>query len=133
MAFPVFKAVPNSGQNDSHHIFTWKVVQDLQAKVAKYGINCPEVMQLIHVINATVLAPYGIGHLARILFQPAQYGVFQNTWRQLAKKQLCMACNYLGRTLVGVNALLGNGLFFTSKVGPSGFGTGSIIRHECFN
>lgn len=37
MAFPVFKAVPNSGQNDSHQVFAWKIAQDLQAKVAKFG------------------------------------------------------------------------------------------------
>lgn len=56
-------------------------MQDHQAKVAKYGINFPEVTQLIHVINADVLVPYDIVHLARILFQPVQYGVFQNIWR----------------------------------------------------
>lgn len=55
MAFPVFKAVPGTGQNDTHHIFAWKVVQDLQLKVAQFGINSSEVMQLIHVINAVCL------------------------------------------------------------------------------
>lgn len=85
MAFPVFKVVPNSGKSDSHQVFAWKVMQDLQAKVAKYGINSPEVMQLICVINADVLAPYDIMNCAIILFQSVQYNVFQNTWRQLAK------------------------------------------------
>lgn len=56
-------------------------MQDFQAKVANYGINSPE-MQLICVINANVLAPYDIMHLATVLFQPVQYGVFQNTCRQ---------------------------------------------------
>lgn len=60
MASPVFKAVPNSGKSDSHQVFAWKVVQDLHTKVAKYGINSPEVMQLTHVINADVLGPYDI-------------------------------------------------------------------------
>lgn len=26
MAFPVFKAIPNSRQNNSHKVFAWKIV-----------------------------------------------------------------------------------------------------------
>lgn len=36
-AFPVFQAVPNSGQIDTHQDFAWEVVQDLPTKVAKFG------------------------------------------------------------------------------------------------
>lgn len=63
MTFPVFKAIPGSGQNDSHQAFAWKFVQDLQTKVAKFGINSSEVMQVVCVLNADVLAPYDIMHL----------------------------------------------------------------------
>lgn len=117
MAFPVFKAVPNSGQNYSHQVFAWKVVQDLQAKVTKFGINSPEVMQLMQlicVINADLLAHYDIMHLATILFQPVQHGVFQNTWRQLAEQT---ALNNMQlpqqdpHYVVGVDALLSHGPF----------------------
>lgn len=79
VAFPVFKAVPNSGQQDSHQVFAWRVVQDLQSKADQYGLNSSQVMQVICVLNADVLAPYDIVHLATILFQPVQYGVFQAT------------------------------------------------------
>lgn len=76
ITFPVFNAVPNPGQNDSDQVFAWRVVQDLQAKVAKFGVNSPEVMQLILIINYHVLASYDIMPLATIFFQPVQYGVF---------------------------------------------------------
>ncbi|KAF4794470.1 hypothetical protein TURU_101853 [Turdus rufiventris] len=110
MAFPVFKAVPNSGQNDSHQVFAWKVVQDLQTKVAEFGINSQEVMQLISVINADVLAPYDIMHLATILLQPVQYSVFQNTWRQLAEQKALENMQLPQQDpchALGVDALLG--------------------------
>lgn len=60
-------------------------MQDLQSKVAKFGINSPEVMQLIRIVYTDLLSPYDIVHLATVLFQPAQYKVFQENWRQLAK------------------------------------------------
>lgn len=41
-AFPVEKALPSSGQPDKHAIIAWKVVQDLQSKVAQYGLGSPE-------------------------------------------------------------------------------------------
>lgn len=45
-------------------------MQDFQAKVAKFGVNSPEVMQLISLVNAEVFVPYDIMQLAKILFQP---------------------------------------------------------------
>ncbi|XP_057879888.1 endogenous retrovirus group K member 5 Gag polyprotein-like [Melospiza georgiana] len=114
MAFPVFKAVPGTGQNDSHHVFAWRVVQDLQSKVAQYGINSSEVMQLIRVINADLLAPYDITHLATILFQPVQYGVFQETWRRVAERTALTNMQlpqHDPRHAVGVDALMGSGPF----------------------
>lgn len=41
MACLVFKAAPNSGQNDDHHVIAWKVVQDLQTK----WINMESILQ----------------------------------------------------------------------------------------
>lgn len=71
-------------------------------------------MQLISVINADLLAPYDVAHLATVLFQSVQHGAFQNTWKQpaewtaLSNMQLpqedhCHA--------VGVDVLLSNGPF----------------------
>lgn len=54
--------------------------------MAIFGIHSSQVMQLIGVINADLLAPYDIMHLVAVLFQPVQHGVFQTTWRQLAEQ-----------------------------------------------
>ncbi|RMC20615.1 hypothetical protein DUI87_01467 [Hirundo rustica rustica] len=83
-AFPVFKANPGSGQPDTRHVISWKAVMDLRDKVAKYGLGSSEVMQMIRVINADLLAPYDIRHLAQVLFQPVRLEVFEANWRQLA-------------------------------------------------
>lgn len=140
MAFPVFKAVPNSGQNDSHQVFAWKVVLDLQAKVAKFGINSSEVMQLIHVTNADLLALYDIMHLATILFQPVEHGVFQKTCRHLPEQTALNNMElpqHSPNHAVGIDALLkGNGplLIQTYRHGRIlWFNTGSTNRYECYN
>ncbi|KAL2308565.1 hypothetical protein Nmel_001611 [Mimus melanotis] len=83
-AFPVFKAVPGSGQTDRHDPVAWWVVQDLQDKVAKYGLGSAQVMQIIRVLNTDLLAPYDIRHLAQVLFQPVQFKLFEENWRQMA-------------------------------------------------
>lgn len=53
--YPVFKASPGSNQQDSHSVIAWKVVQNLQMRVAKYGLRSPEVMQIIRVINIDLI------------------------------------------------------------------------------
>lgn len=53
--YPVFKASPGSNQQDSHSVIAWKVVQNLQMRVAKYGLRSPEVMQIIWVINIDLI------------------------------------------------------------------------------
>lgn len=72
-AFPVQKALPNSGLPDRHANIAWRVVQDLQSKVAQHGLGSPEVMQVIRVMNTELLSPFDIKHLAQVLFQPAIY------------------------------------------------------------
>ncbi|KAL2294532.1 hypothetical protein Nmel_008268 [Mimus melanotis] len=84
--FPVFKTVPGSGQADRHDVIAWRVVQDLQDKVAKYGLGSPQVMQIITALNTDLLAPYDIRHLAQVLFQPVQFKLFEENWRQMADK-----------------------------------------------
>ncbi|XP_058719366.1 endogenous retrovirus group K member 113 Gag polyprotein-like [Poecile atricapillus] len=85
-AFPVFKATPNTGQADKHNVIAWRVVQDIQSKVAQYGLGSPEVMQIIRVLDTDVLAPFDIRHLAQVLFQPVQFKVFEDNWRQMAQR-----------------------------------------------
>ncbi|XP_041892118.1 uncharacterized protein LOC121668410 [Corvus kubaryi] len=54
-AFPAYKALPDSGEHDKHEVIAWKVAQDLQSKVAQYGLGSAEVMQIIRVINTDLL------------------------------------------------------------------------------
>ncbi|KAL2299216.1 hypothetical protein Nmel_002940 [Mimus melanotis] len=84
--FPVFKVVLGSGQADRHDVIAWRVVQDLQDKVEKYGLGSPQVVQIIRVLNTDLLAPYDIRHLAQVLFQPVQFKLFEENWRQMADK-----------------------------------------------
>ncbi|XP_036262129.1 uncharacterized protein LOC118701558 [Molothrus ater] len=114
VAFPVFKTAPNLGQQGSHQVFAWRVVQDLQSKVDQYGVNSLQVMQVIRVLNADVLVPYDIVHLATILFHPVQYGVFQATWKHMVERialDNMQLPQHDPRHAVGVYALLGNGPF----------------------
>lgn len=85
-AFPVFKAVPNMGQVDRHDVVAWKVVQDLQDKVEKYGLGSLEVMQVIRVLNTDLLVPFDIKHLGQVLFQHVQFRVFEDNWTQVSDK-----------------------------------------------
>ncbi|XP_049649841.1 uncharacterized protein LOC126035351 [Accipiter gentilis] len=114
VTFPVFKAAAGTNRHDEHNPIGWRVVQDLQNKVQKFGINSPEVMQLIRIISTDLLCPYDIMHLAQVLFQPVQLQVFQSTWRQMARaaalhnSRLPQGDPRLG---LGEDALLGEGQY----------------------
>ncbi|KAL2310932.1 hypothetical protein Nmel_002615, partial [Mimus melanotis] len=112
--FPVFKAVPGSGQADRHDVIAWRVVQDLQDKVAKYGLGSSQVMQIIRVLNTDLLAPYDIRHLAQVLFQPVQFKRFEENWRQMADKAASENMHRPQtdpRLAVGTDALMGRHRF----------------------
>lgn len=81
-AFPVFKAAENMGQVDRPDVIAWKVLQDLQDKVARYGLSSSEVLQVIRVLDTDLLAPFDIKHLGQVLFQPVQFRDFEDNWRQ---------------------------------------------------
>ncbi|KAF4803531.1 hypothetical protein TURU_015347 [Turdus rufiventris] len=85
-AFPVFKAVPSLGRPNRHDPTAWCVVQDLQDKVARYGLGSTQVMQIIRVLLNTDLSPYDVRHIAQVLFQPVQFKVFEDNWRHIADK-----------------------------------------------
>ncbi|XP_074889258.1 uncharacterized protein LOC142033275 [Buteo buteo] len=114
VTFPVFKAAPGTNRHDEHNPIGWRVVQALQNRVQKYGINSPEVMQLIRVISTDLLCPYDITHLAQVLFQPVQLHVFQSTWRQMARTAAQHNLRLLQGDLrlgLGEDALLGEGQY----------------------
>nr|XP_032600626.1 proline-rich protein 36-like [Taeniopygia guttata] len=109
-AFPVHKAVPNSGQQDKHEVIAWEVVQDLQDKVAKHGLGSAPLMQVLRVMNTDLLAPYDIKHLASVLFQPVQMDLLMSNWRRMADRVAAENQHYPQtdpRCCVGVDALMG--------------------------
>ena len=113
-AFPVYNALPNTGEHEKHEVIAWKVAQELQSKVAQYGLGSAEVMQIIRVINTDLLAPFDIRHLGQILFQLVQCAVFENTWRKLADKAALGNIQLPAddpRCGVGTDALMGTGPF----------------------
>ncbi|XP_032932154.1 uncharacterized protein LOC117005039 [Catharus ustulatus] len=87
-AFPVFKAVPGSGQPDRHDPIAWHVVQDLQDKVTRYGLGSTQVMQIIRVLTTDLLAPYDVRHIAQVLFQPVQFWVLRTIGDAWLTRQL---------------------------------------------
>lgn len=114
-AYPVFKAVPNTGQVDRHAVIAWKVVRDLQTKVAQYGLGSPEFMQIIRVMNTYLLAPFDIKHLGQVLFQPVQFTVFESNWRKMAERVAAEDTHLPQddpRYAVGVDVLMGTNQFF---------------------
>uniref|UniRef100_A0A8C3QKM4 Retroviral nucleocapsid Gag protein p24 C-terminal domain-containing protein n=1 Tax=Cyanoderma ruficeps TaxID=181631 RepID=A0A8C3QKM4_9PASS len=113
-AFPVPKAYPSSGQPDIHRVISWEVAMDLLGRVNKYGLGSSEVMQIIRVINAHLLAPYDIRYLAKVLFRPVELGVFEAKWRQLAIRVAAQNSQLFPqdpRNGIGIDQLTGVGDF----------------------
>lgn len=113
-AITMYKGVANTGQPDRHDVFGWQFVQDLQDRVAKYGLGSTQVMQIIRVLNTDLLAPFDIRHIAQIFFQPVQFTVFQGNWRQLAQRvaeENMQLPQTDPRYYVGVDALMGENAF----------------------
>ncbi|XP_074894910.1 uncharacterized protein LOC142035984 [Buteo buteo] len=119
VTFPVFRAAPGTNRHDEHNPIGWRVVQDLQNRVQKYGISSPEVMQLIRIISTDLLCPYDVMHLALVLFQPIQLHVFQSTWRQMARTAAQQNLRLLQGDLrlgLGEDALLGEGQYSSPQL-----------------
>ncbi|XP_074894907.1 uncharacterized protein LOC142035983 isoform X2 [Buteo buteo] len=119
VTFPVFKAAPGTNQHNEHNPISWRVVQDLQNRVQEYGINSPEVLQLIRILGTALLCPYDIMHLAQVLFQPVQLHVFQSTWRQMARTAAQHNLRLLWgdpRLGLGEDALLGAGQYSSPQL-----------------
>lgn len=135
-AFPILKAADGAGQNHEHAPFAWKFVVDLQACIAKHGLNSLEVTQLLWVVNTDILAPYDITHLARVMFSPVQYSIFESTWRHAVEKAALanMAVDQNDpRRGVGVNIAMSKHRFDNPQCKHGGqlqFGN-SVNRSEC--
>ncbi|TRZ07026.1 hypothetical protein HGM15179_020080 [Zosterops borbonicus] len=80
-AFPVVK---DAGRK-KHAYLLWQALIDLCDRIGKHGLGSPEMMQMLRLIDTDVLPPYGIRCLARVLFQPVKYDMFESKWTQLAE------------------------------------------------
>ncbi|RMC08862.1 hypothetical protein DUI87_13856 [Hirundo rustica rustica] len=109
-AFPVIQhETPNT-----HQVLSWKTLVDIRNKVGKYGLGSTKVMQVLQVFNTHVLPPCDIRCLARVLFQPVEYDIFESKWTQLAGRVIAQSTE-LGqqdpRRVIGTDELLGMGDF----------------------
>ncbi|TRZ10325.1 hypothetical protein HGM15179_016785 [Zosterops borbonicus] len=80
-AFPVIR---DAGCK-KHAPLSWQALIDLRDRVGKYGLVSPEMMQVLRLVDTDVLPPYDIQCLAKVLFQPVEYGIFESKWTQLAE------------------------------------------------
>ncbi|XP_068260268.1 endogenous retrovirus group K member 24 Gag polyprotein-like [Nyctibius grandis] len=86
-SYPVIFNDPAAGQPHPHVPFSWKVVQDLQRNVARYGVNSPPCMQMLRLLTMETLTPWDFKQLGRIIFQPVQFSVFMSNWRSACETQ----------------------------------------------
>ncbi|RMC20691.1 hypothetical protein DUI87_01543 [Hirundo rustica rustica] len=100
-------------------VMTWKDPQTQQweadvAEVEGSPQGSIEVMQVLRVFNGDALPPYDIRCLARVLFRPVKYEIFEYKWTQLAGRVAAQNAA-LGQQdpsrVIGTDELLGTGNF----------------------
>ncbi|TRZ15139.1 hypothetical protein HGM15179_011999 [Zosterops borbonicus] len=109
-AFPVVK---DAGRKKHAHL-SWQALVDLRDRIGKHGLGSPEMMHTLRLIDTDVLPPYDIRCLAKVLFQPVEYDMFESKWTQLAETaaaQNRMARQDDPRYGVGPDVLTGVGEF----------------------
>ncbi|RMC07190.1 hypothetical protein DUI87_16646 [Hirundo rustica rustica] len=98
----------------THQALSWEAFKELRDVVGKYGLGSAEVMQVLRGFNADVLPPYVIRYLARVLFQPVEYDIFEYKWTRLADRVVARntaLSQQDPRPVIGTDVLLGMGNF----------------------
>ncbi|XP_039911480.1 uncharacterized protein LOC120748768 [Hirundo rustica] len=98
----------------THQALSWEAFKELRDVVGKYGLGSAEVMQVLRGFNADVLPPYVIRYLARVLFQPVEYDIFEYKWTRLAGRVVARntaLSQQDPRRVIGTDVLLGMGNF----------------------
>ncbi|RMC03850.1 hypothetical protein DUI87_19603 [Hirundo rustica rustica] len=85
-AFPViFQPNPQGGQRAELVNLDWKLLSQLRATVASYGVTSEPAKQMLEFLfNANLLLPSDIRGISKLIYTPHQWLLFEARWREEA-------------------------------------------------
>ncbi|RMC11162.1 hypothetical protein DUI87_12075 [Hirundo rustica rustica] len=85
-AFPViFQPNPQGGQRAELVNLDWKLLSQLRATVASYGVTSEPAKQMLEFLfNANLLLPSDIRGISKLIYTPHQRLLFEARWREEA-------------------------------------------------
>ncbi|XP_039554075.1 uncharacterized protein LOC120497088 [Passer montanus] len=118
-AFPVIRGLAHN----TYEPLPFKTKTKLRETVARHGLGSSEVMHMLRMISPEVRTPADVRDVARALFDPVQFGVFETKWARLAATTAQHNAT-LGpqdpRRVADVDMLMGTGNY-TEPQGQAGF------------
>ncbi|RMB96471.1 hypothetical protein DUI87_27146 [Hirundo rustica rustica] len=113
-AFPViFQPNPQGGQRAELVNLDWKLLSQLRATVASYGVTSEPAKQMLEFLfNANLLLPSDIRGISKLIYTPHQRLLFEARWREEAAMSAALP-RPQGDPLTGLtmNELMGQGPF----------------------
>ncbi|RMB89080.1 hypothetical protein DUI87_34538 [Hirundo rustica rustica] len=113
-AFPViFQPNPQGGQRAELVNLDWKLLSQLRATVASYGVMSEPAKQMLEFLfNANLLLPSDIRGISKLIYTPHQRLLFEARWREEAAVSAALP-RPQGDPLTGLtmNELMGQGPF----------------------
>ncbi|RMC05551.1 hypothetical protein DUI87_18747 [Hirundo rustica rustica] len=113
-AFPViFQPNPQGGQRAELVNLDWKLLSQLRATVASYGVTSEPAKQMLEFLfNANLLLPSDIRGISKLIYTPHQRLLFEARWREEAAVSAALP-RPQGDPLTGLtmNELMGQGPF----------------------
>ncbi|RMB96024.1 hypothetical protein DUI87_27463 [Hirundo rustica rustica] len=117
-AFPViFQPNPQGGQRAELVNLDWKLLSQLRATVASYGVTSEPAKQMLEFLfNANLLLPSDIRGISKLIYTPHQRLLFEARWREEAAKSAALL-RPQGDPLAGLtmDELMGQGPFIESR------------------
>ncbi|RMC01799.1 hypothetical protein DUI87_21607 [Hirundo rustica rustica] len=113
-AFPViFQPNPQGGQRAELVNLDWKLLSQLRATVASYGVTSEPAKQMLEFLfNANLLLPSDIRGISKLIYTPHQRLLFEARWREEAAMSAALP-RPQGDPLTGLtmDELMGQGPF----------------------
>ncbi|RMC22148.1 hypothetical protein DUI87_03021 [Hirundo rustica rustica] len=113
-AFPViFQPNPQGGQRAELVNLDWKLLSQLRATVASYGVTSEPAKQMLEFLfNANLLLPSDIRGISKLIYTPHQRLLFEARWREEAAMSAALL-RPQGNPLTGLtmDELMGQGPF----------------------